>query len=511
MNTKVMEPTSQRMAEVFSALLSSGLMQAQDFPLLEQYARERYQPMTPSTILAFLANQKTAYMEVVGFQPLVSRDNGAMADVSSVVGHLRKARLLTGEEEKALLYWITREKDLSEADLLGMASAVALYSEYVTPEKLLIFLDELQHARIADPEQVAHWRNEMMTEAVIDHYLLLQTCRNSVLLSPWPEIMTTDEGLLELHRKTASVLPELAFEEFAWSWVDDGQGHSDAICVQLTIGDGFYRMRSQVARHESDPHQIVSIDEKNYYKIFNKYLIDQHSPYRLHLVRMPPLPFRMASQCRRWGIIALLEKQAAVLRRNDPVFLKPYIDISDEPFHPVHGTEHWRKAIAQFSGAGLFDYLTPQEIFNHGEWAFQGDLTDYVDLLSAFPNMLLFFDGETGLIDAPYAHLLAQLEAISHGKFVPEDISDEYDPELDAPSHLSFTLKGKYYSAMLLQMDTSCDPAFWRLVQRANAEMHPGTGFYNISGSDEVDAIIYLTDRQRDMLRKVPGMKMKPV
>lgn len=511
MNSKVMEPTSHRMAEVFSALLSSGLVQAQDYPLLEQYARERYQPMTPSTVLAFLANQKTDYMEVVGFQPLVSRGNGAKADVSSVVGHLRKARLLTGEEEKALLYWVANEKDLTEADLLGMASAVALYSEYVTPEKLLHFLHELEHARIADPERVDHWRQQMKTEAVVDHYLLLQACKNSVLFNPSSENRTTNEWLLELHRKTASVLPELAFDEFAWRWVDEGQGDSDAICVQLTIGDGFYRMRSQVTRHESDPNQIVSIDEKKYYKIFNKYLIDKQSPYRLHLVRMPSLPFRLNGQGRRWGIIALQEKQAAVLRRNDPVFLKPYIDISDEPFHPVHGTEHWRKAIAQYSAAGLFDYLTPQEIFNHGEWAFQGDLTDYVDLLSAFPNMLLFFDGETGLIDAPYAHLLAQLEAISHGRFVPEDISDEYDPELDAPSHLSFTLKGKYYSAMLLQMDSSCDPAFWRLVQRANAEMHPGTGFYNISGSDDIDAIIYLTDRQRDMLRKVPGMKMKPV
>ncbi len=498
------------MAEVFSALLSSGLVQAQDFPLLEQYARERYQPMTPATVLAFLASRRTAFMEVVGFQPLMSRGDGATADVSNVVRLLRKARLLSAEEEKALLHWASREKGLSEADLLGMASAVALYDEYVMPDKLHLFLDELQQARIADPLRADYWRKQIDAGAVKDHYLLLQACNNSLMLSPSPENGTAVEWLLELHRQTASVLPELVFEEFAWSWVDAEQGQSDTICVQMTIHGGFYRMRSQVARHETGRDPILSIDEKSYYKIFNKYLVDQRSPYRLHLVRMPTLPFNTNDQGKRWGIIALQEKQAAVLRRYDPVFLKPYIDLSNEPFHPVHGTEHWRKAIAQFSAAGLFDYLTPQEIFNRGEWAFQGDLTDYVDLLSAFPNMLLFFDGETGLTEAPYAHLLLQLQAISHGKFAPEDISDEYDPNLDTPSHLSFTLRGKYYSAMLLQMDTSCDPAFWRLVQRANTERHPGTGFYNISGSEEVDAIIYLTDRQRELLRRVPGMMMKP-
>jgi hypothetical protein len=211
-----------------------------------------------------------------------------------------------------------------------------------------------------------------------------------------------------------------------------------------------------------------------------------------------------------WGIVALTAKQSPVLNQVEPQFFTPYLAISHEQFLPAINTSAWKTAFERFLAIGLFDYLDEETVMACGEQAFQGFLSNYVDFLAYFPDMVLFYDGETGITTEPYRHLLAALEKIAHGRFMPEDISDEYDPASTDPFHLSFTLKGKYYSANLSHNDTAYDPVFWRLVKRANVEMNPGAGFYNIRTDGTSKAIVYLTSQQYSAMQDIPDMRIEP-
>jgi|GEM_PF-1014265 len=510
MTSKILDKTIPWMADCLQIALSNNLLEQQEVAAVEQYARERLAPVTPWLILQYLAIKASLdYIDMASFQPLLrSSDNNKQVPLPELIQKLHNAHLLTAPESEKLRQWSIQHADCSTVELMSMAASIAQYSDFMAPERLLLFLEELAEAGIVDSSTLNQWRNHLQNGQPFHHNDLLRACRHGVVLEQKLQVPMSGDFLLELHQKTASVLPQLAFKDFSWEWLPE---IADAICVYLSIDGQYYRMRSAATRHP-DGNQPNWIDDHTYYHIFNKALVEQGAPYRLHHVSLQMLPFQpIHPNQSAWGILALTASQAPVLNRVEPQFFTPYIAISQESFQPVLDTSAWKLAFDCFHAIGLFDYLSEEAIIAFGEHAFQGYLTDYVNFLACFPDMLLFYDGETGMNTEPYRHLLSALEAISHGRFMPEDISDEFDPASADPFHLSFTLKGKYYSVNLLHSDTAYDPAFWRMVKRSNDEMNPGAGFYCLSTEDASKAIIYLTTPQFTAFQTLQDMRIEPI
>jgi len=512
MTSKILDTTSPWVADCLQLALSNNLLGEQDIDAIEQYARERLVPVSPWLILQYLASQASPdYVGMVSFQPMLRMSANKPALVLERIQSLHKAKLLTAQESETLHQWTLQQGDCGIVELLSMAASIAQYSEFMSHERVLLFLEELVDAGVVDAQTLLPWHSPSQKSQPFQHIDVLKACRLSVVLELPLQGAAPDVFLLELHQKTASVLPQLAFQDFSWEWVPNEQGHPDSICAQLCIGGQYYRMRS-TATLDPTGKQLLDIDHHAYFHIFNKALVDQGAPYRLHHVSLPALPFQQPQTgLSAWGILALTSIQASVLHQVEPPFFTPYLSISDESFLPAIDTPAWKTAFEHFNAIGLFDYLDEETVLACGEQAFQGYLSNYVEFLACFPDMLLFYDGETGITTEPYRHLLTALEHISHHRFMPEDISDEYVPDSTIPFHLSFTLKGKYYSVNLLHSDTAYDPAFWQIVKRSNVERNPGAGFYNICTDGTSKAIIYLTDLQFAAMKAIPYMQIEPM
>jgi hypothetical protein len=515
MTHKMQDIIKQSGLEGLKPLVSQGILSEGDLPHVELYARERYLPLSPSLVLQYLAFRRAqGPVEVYDFKPILAHPGGQAADAEKLLEALAKADLLDKNGLLMLRHWAARNPGRSDVELLAMSAAVARFGEFMQPEHLLAYMEDLRDAKVVVPELFDRWHTQVAAGLLQSPTDLLALCRHAVVVDTLPGMAGNDVFLEALHRKTASVLAQLHFKDFSWEWVLDAgeEGLADAITVQLNVGGQYYRMLSHIDRDPEHPDRIVSIDAKSYYRIFNKALLDLQSPYRLHHVPFPVLPTDdVVEYTSRWGIIALQESQVGAVAQLEPQFLRPFITLSEERFQPVINTDMWRSAFQLFEKTGLFDHLTPEQIFHFGEQAFQQYLFDFTDFLGQFPDIILHYDGESGATTTPYCKLLTDLSGITHGRFVPEDMAEETDEEDVDLTHLSFTIKGKYYSGLLQQNDTTYDEKFWKLVQRANAEMYPGTGFYNVATEPGTRMVMYLTQAQADALHKLEGFHLEPM
>lgn len=515
MTHKMQDITKQSGPEHLKHLVSLGILSEADLPHVELYARERYLPLSASLVLQYLAFRRAqGPVEVYDFKPILSRPGNQAADAEKMFEALAKAELIDKNGLLMLRHWATRNPGASDVELLAMAAAIARFGEFMNPNHLLAYMEDLRDAKVVIPDMFDRWYAQVASGLLQSPTDLLALCRHAVVVDTLPGATGNDVFLEALHRKTASVLPQLAFRDFSWEWVldENPEGLADAITVQLAVGDQYYRMLSHVDRDPENPDRIVSVDPKSYYKIFNKVLLDLQSPFRLHHVPIPALPTDDVHEYKsRWGVIALQEAQVDVVAQPEPQFMRPFINLSEERYQPVISTDMWRSAFQLFESIGLFAHLRPDQIFRFGDLAFQQYLADYTDFLGAFPDIILYYDGESGAATNPYCNLLSDLSGIAHGRFVPEDMAEETDEEDADLTHLSFTIKGKYYSGLLQQNDTTIDDKFWKLVQRANSEMYPGTGFYNVATTPGTRMVMYLTQAQVDALHKLKGFELEPM
>ncbi|WP_433763477.1 hypothetical protein [Flavobacterium ginsenosidimutans] len=371
----------------------------------------------------------------------------------------------------------------------------ALKADYMAPEKLKDFANKLKDYKIVDTKYqslVAAIDKEKIQEPI--DFLLY--CEKSTIINTKDYSDKTEVFLEAIHKKTASVLPILAFTDFEYKIVLDpemsayGDNYYNCI-VSLKSNGKVYKQKSGFYPSSKNDYSVGEIEIQNYYQIFNKILIDLHAPYRVHGVPV----FGDNSSVNQIGIMVLTEEQEKKLNKYVTYLSASYEDFRDKPT-----SQEIENAIEEYAKIGLFLNLAADEINKGRELATELEMMNYNDVLSAFPNMIYSFDIEFGNLKDPYAELVREFSKISHNEFNPMAISNNFAGQRRKTT-LNFKIENKSYSKKLKVDGNWIDTNFFDFIQSVVKENNYKGQFYSLYTGDQLTKVVYLTNTQYDYIR----------
>jgi hypothetical protein len=369
----------------------------------------------------------------------------------------------------------------------------------MNPEQLKVFANKLKSHEIVSLEY-AKLISDIEQERLQHPIDFLNYCSKAVIISEQDYPNEPKQYLELIHRKTASIIPELVFTDFEFQIVlDSTSSDSDSkdyyVVVSLKSNGKEYKHKSfhHLYSPSKDQYFGNKIDQQEYYKIFNKILADLQSPYRLHEVKAHQ---GNAVEWKIFGIIALTKEQADLLHGGGVYFTPSY-----ESFKNTLTTKRIEQAIEEYQKIGLLAHLSAHQIEKAKEKVSEKENNNLNDVLMAFPVVILKFDTELGNLEDPYAELIREYKKISHNEFNATEISDNFDIEKNKKVVVKFKIGSKFYSkAFKIEWDW-IDADFFEYVKSVASENKLKGQFYELyTGGQEVSTI-YLTTEQYDYLR----------
>jgi hypothetical protein len=192
--------------------------------------------------------------------------------------YLNQTQKITNNEYMHLVYLLAGIK--SELD----------HDEYMNPEGLKSFAEQLKTHQIVGngyDALVSNIENGKLENPI----QFLNYCKNAVVIRVQDFAQEPELYLEDIHKRTASLIPELSFSDFTFQIVEDSSFGSDTksydFLVSLKANGKYYKQKSFYRLYSTEKKEYfgIKIDQQEYYKIFNKVLSDLHSPLRLHEVK----------------------------------------------------------------------------------------------------------------------------------------------------------------------------------------------------------------------------------
>ncbi|KOP39709.1 MULTISPECIES: hypothetical protein [unclassified Flavobacterium] len=358
-------------------------------------------------------------------------------------------------------------------------------------ERLKKFANFLKEYKIADTKYESLIA-AIDQEKIKEHADLLLYCERSITIDTKDDTNEPKEYLEAIYKKTASLSPELNFTDFELKIVPDTDKFYDFI-VSLKSGGKIYKQKSsyRVRKSSKDDFSINKINCKDYYQIFNKILNDQHSPYRLHEIK-----FNVDETYPEvLGIMMLTKEQEKALKIHET-----YIIPSQEDYKKKFTTSQIDKVIEEYSNIGLFSYLSAAQINLGKENVAEQENNNYIEILSAFPNIIYSIPNSLPNFKDSYAELTKEYSKISHNQFNPTNISNIFDKKTKK-STLKFKVGNKSYTKVLRISDYFIDLYFFEFIELVAAENKLNGKFYDLHTGGEGSKVIFLTKKQYDYIR----------
>jgi len=381
--------------------------------------------------------------------------------------------------------------------LLSITAQVA-FQEHMNPEKLKVFASKLKSKEIASVkyDQLISVINKGQLQNPID---FLNYCNKAVIVYEHDYENEPEKYLEQIHKKTASIFPELAFTDFEFqivldSTISDHESKFYNFIVSLKSNGKKYKQKSFYHLYSKTKDQYFGekIDEQEYYNIFNKILADLQSPYRLHEVEAYQGD---AMKGKVFGIIALSKEQADSLRSDDDYFSPSY-----ESFKNTLTSKNIANAIGEYQRIGLLSHLTAAQIEKAKETAAEQQNINLNDVLIAFPDVIYRFDTELANLEAPYDELIKEYQKISHQDFNPTEVSDNFDIAKNKEVVVRFKLGAKLYKETFKIENDWIDPKFFDFIKAVVTENKLKGQFYELYTGGQEASIIYLTKHQYEYL-----------
>jgi hypothetical protein len=382
--------------------------------------------------------------------------------------------------------------------LPAIIEQVAL-NEHMNPDKLKIFADKLKSKEIVSLKYdnlIADIQQKKLQNPID----FLNYCNKAVIINEQDYTNEPEKHLELIHQKTASIIPELTFNDFQFQIVlDSSISDSDSkfydFVVSLKSNGKKYKQKSSYHLYSPSKNQYYGnkIDQQEYYKIFNKILADLQSPYRLHEVKAYQ---GNAVEWKTFGIIALTKEQADLLHGGGVYFTPSY-----ESFKNKLTSKKIEQAIVEYKKIGLLSHLTSEKLEKARERVSEQENTNLNDVLMAFPDVIYMFDTELGNLEDPYAELIREYKKISHNVFNATEISDNFDIEKKKKVELKFKIGNKSYSKTLKIENDWIDSEFFNFIKSVVSEQNLKGQFYELYTGGQEASIVYLTKEQYDYLR----------
>ncbi|MCL9805565.1 hypothetical protein NAT51_08525 [Flavobacterium amniphilum] len=377
-----------------------------------------------------------------------------------------------------------------------------MFDDWLSMDVSANLFEALYKNGVIENEKYGKLKADITSNKLKSPYQILTYCNNTGMV----DLSKTDRNpkpfLEEIHKVTSAVLPELAFTDFNFEITTDMGELSDPsvphfVTVSLKANGKVYKMKSFVEFEGigNNLDRIVRIDIQQYYKIFNKILKDQQSPYRIHLVGSNYEMLRGKNPYQFFGIIALKENQQELFEPNNQI-----LGATKENYNNEVTSDRINTEIQEFKKLGFFSHLTESQINESLKIIEETEVNSFYDLLYNFPDVILSLAYEQEDVGSVYGELVKMYAQISHKQFNPIAITNK----LDGPKKstlLGFKVKGLPYTAKLKAEGNAIDNAFFVFIKNMAVKSKLPGQFYYVNGIVG-ENIIYLTPTQYKYCRE---------
>ncbi|WDF80083.1 hypothetical protein PQ469_08705 [Mucilaginibacter sp. KACC 22773] len=412
-----------------------------------------------------------------------------------LLNNIRKAGLLTDKVYTRTLKSIDSNSYLMDVQMVGSLAEMSSRLEWLTPGKLLPVAEQLHKTGIVSDSSFTQLQNDIKNGVIESGNELNRYCKRgkTLDLKKYP-----DEPHLwmeQLHRDISSVMPGLNFTNFSYTTTRDTDRTSMPegipeikFKVSLTCNGRIYKYTSDTFDYGARQAKLQpeEIFVKLFFRIFNKVLADQQSPFRLHNIMFSDGSFA-EDNLRYLAVIALTGDQAEIFMNNPCM---RYMMVSMDSYDNTLTSGRVDSTIAEWKKIGLFAHLSQLEIEKAVDDAKADNWFSINNLLSNFPHVLYPLHTASMEPRTPYTSILNHFAEITHGAFNPTGITEK---KVTGGYKLQYVFKGKTHSYTFHTKYGWPDTQFTLLMKSLGRDNNLPGNFYQLKYEDTV---IYLTDEQ---------------
>jgi len=413
---------------------------------------------------------------------------------------LKDVQLINNKQYKEQINNINNNKYLHKIEFFLDLINRQFFDEWMSFEKLNNYRKKLFENEIIDKKENNRLLSDINNHKITSPFQFIDYCKKARFFDLSKYTNDTLDYLKQIHEETAEVLPELNFSNFKFEIktdstnVFDNYVHRDVI-VSLKCNDKTYRQKSFISLDNvgKNDDSLITIDEQEYYQIFNKILKDIESPYRLHLIKSihnngQENPYQ------HFGIVALKKNQLKMFR-----YYQSYWDLSYESFKNSLTTQKIDSAIKEYQKLGLLAHLNEEQFIKSIENIKEKENRNLNDVLISFPDVIFSLDWELGNLENPYEEIVSEYSKISHQEFHPINIKDDFDMGKESV-FLSFDFANKTYETEFKVEGDWVDTRVFKYLNEVIAENNLKGQFYTLFGDGA--ELIYLTPEQYKYIRE---------
>ncbi len=380
------------------------------------------------------------------------------------------------------------------AQFIAELESILALEELLQPVQLKAFAEKLRNVDIVESE-FEHLNDDIDAGKISDLLFFLNYCKYAIIIRANEDTNEDANYLQEIHNKTSTLLPELAFTDFNLEFEVDSSNIANGYILKQPIVS--LKSNGKIYKHKSTSSLInlnnyklnqYKLERHNYFKIFNKILRDNQSPYRLHEI----VDFVMdSSSYEEFGIIALTEDQASFIEENNE-----YLLIQTEDYHQILTNSQLESLISIFEKNGLFSKLSDDQIKKTTDEVLEMEITDPNDLLLAFPHISFTLPTYIQTFTNPFTEIITQLAKLSNLEFNPSNVIDSLDITKQFTFAVNFNVGKIEYKTHCNIENGIIDLIFINIINEIAIENKLKGQFYKLKSNNEGTPIIYLTQEQ---------------
>lgn len=438
----------------------------------------------------------------VGYEKLNENEQtNVNKELAVYLAKLRTCGLVTTEQFNEQLEEIEQNKFAHMLQFLPDLAEKIAYKEWIAPHRVLQYGERLLANDVMTQESFDSLKADVGKGKIKSHYQIIDYCKRARFFDLAKYSNDPSVYLEQIHQEVGAILPELGFSNFEYKIEVDstesfGDYTSHNVIVSLKANGKTYKQKSFISPHDigKDNNFLGKIDDQEFYQIFNKILMDNQSPLRLHQIQ-PSFQYSEKPNHQYFGIIILAKHQTDMFHNMDG-----YIRLSYERFKNKLTTNRIDSAVRSFHEIGLLNHLTLSQIEEAKEKVQQEECRSLNDVLNCFSDVIYHFDTELSNLEDPYTELVKEYARISHNQFNPTNISDDFDLKKKKVT-LKFDFKGKQYQRTFDVDSDWIDPDFFSFIHAVATENNLNGQFYDLYSGGQDVSVIYLTTQQYDHIR----------
>jgi hypothetical protein len=404
---------------------------------------------------------------------------------------INKAGLLTNRVYTYTLQGIDSGRYVAEMQMIGQLTEMSSRLEWLAPNRLLPIAEKLHEKSIVSDSAFRRLQNDIKASKIESAFQLNDYCELDRVfdLAKYPD--EPDVWLEQLHRGIASIVPGLNFTNFSYTTIPDTSFSIPGVRfkVSLVCNGRIYKHTSLAFNNYKNRQGKITPNDifaEDFYRIFNKILIDQQSPLQLHSV-MFSYANAADDNSRHFALIALKEEQTDVFMKYPCM---SYMLVSMDSYNNRLTSVKVDSTIAEWKKMGLFAHLLEPEISTAIDNAKADNLFTMNGLLLNFPRVIYPLDSAFMSPHYPYASILSHLAGITHGALNPTKITQR---KMKGGVKLQYSSKGIIHSHTFNTANGWLDAKFPAFLKRLSQENNLSGNFYQLPYED---AVIYLTNQQ---------------